>query len=146
MKTILSIRNMEGVTLHFSNRSGGFVIFDCVFRNENQERKIYTAKVHRFKGENPLHTMERHYKAMREWWNKTFDLSKNMNDEKEDGSVRFVIIALVESRDYGYNVKRANHMANVLERNRISFNRINYGVDAVINTHVGGNGRPPKKL
>jgi hypothetical protein len=140
---IQSVKNMEGVTLHFSNRSGGFVIFDCIFRNDIGERKIYTAKVRRFKHETPEDTMERHYASMQEWENKTATLSENLFfAETPRASVRFVVVALVEKRQFNYNVKKANFIANTYERQRIAFNRIIYGTENVINVHNGGNGRP----
>jgi hypothetical protein len=134
---------MEGVTLHFSNRSCGFVVFDCIFSNKKKERKIYTAKVRRFKNETPEETMKRHYLSMQKWENKTHQLSENLYfSETPIAAVRFVIVTLVEKRDFYYNIKKVNNMANFYERSRIAFNRAIYGIENVINVHNGGNGRP----
>lgn len=146
MRYIHSARNFEGVTLHFSSRAGGFVIGDCVFNTKNG-RKVYTAKVHRFKGETPEETLERHYNSMLTWENKTFNLADALYNEQIDrADIHFNLVTLVEARDCGYNVKKANKLANLYEKNRIQFNRINYGMDAVVNVADGGQGRPPKHL
>ena len=147
MRYIHSIRNMEGVTLHFSSRGGGFVIFDCVFNTVKKGRMVYTAKVHRFRNETPEDVMERHYNSMLTWENKSFPLADILYNEQIDkADIHFNVVALVEARECGYNAKKANHLANLFEKNRIQFNRINYGRDAVVNVADGGQGRPPKHL
>jgi hypothetical protein len=149
MGYIKSMKDVEGISVSFSNRSGGLIVYDINFNDLLGNKFVYTAKTKRFSDETPEQAMRRHYVQLRSN-DRMPEVFRSVvwNETKDFSDVQFHLISVFDKRDYGYNVRKTVEVANQAERVRIWYNHFFKPTTGrtVINIHRGGNGRPNKYL